>query len=117
MMEMKEAYQEKADAQLREWQEWIENFKSDPILIRAKQPGDQQGWMECLDNCHKVARIRLEELRSTREDHWELSKQAVERAMIELKKVLDESGAANSARIVQVQSSRAYVYEPFHRKG
>lgn len=116
-MGMKEAYQEKADAQLREWWGWIEEYKSNPIQAGLKHREVQQRWNERLDDCHRIATSRLAELRASREERWELAKQAVERAMIELKKVLDESGAGSAGKILQLQSSRSYMYDPFHRKG
>lgn len=114
-MGMKEIYQEKADAQLRDWQMWIENYKSDPTV--ARKPGDRQRMAERLDDCQRIAQIRLKELSASKAEHWELAKQAVERAMIDLKQVLDESGAANAGRFLQLDTLRSHIYEPFHRKG
>jgi hypothetical protein len=37
--------------------------------------------------------------------------------MIDLKKLLDDSGAGQIGRAIQLQASRAHVYEPFSRKG
>ncbi len=116
-MEIREIYQEKADAQLHEWQEWIENFKADPGLYGMRRTPGWQQMAERLDDCQRIARVRLEELRSARSERWELAKQAVERAMIDLKKALDESGAGQAGRSVQLQTSRSHVYEPFSRRG
>lgn len=115
-MSLREIYQEKADAQLHEWQEWIEYYKSEPILSGASRQNQQQ-MSERLDDCLRIARARLEELQGAQDERWELSKQAVERAMIDLKKVLDESGAGQAGRAIQLHTSRASVYEPFSRKG
>ncbi len=116
-MEVREIYQEKADAQLHEWQERIENYKSDPGLYGTRKTANWQQMSERLEDCQRIARVRLEELRSSRDERWELAKQAVERAMIDLKKVLDESGAGQAGRSVHLQTSRAHVYEPFSRRG
>lgn len=116
-MGMKEIYQDKADAQLHEWQEWIENYKTDPGISGTRGPADHQLLSERLEDCQRIARIRLQELRSSHDEHWELAKQAVERAMIDLKRVLDESGVEQTGRSLHLQSSRAHVYEPYFRKG
>jgi hypothetical protein len=70
-----------------------------------------------LEDSHRIARFRLEELRAAQDETWELSKQAVERAMIDLKKVLDESGAGQAGRLLHLQTSRVHLYEPFSKRG
>jgi hypothetical protein len=116
-MGMKEAYQEKADAQLREWHNWIERTKFDPTILKVKKPTEQQRVVERLEDCLRIAHIRLKELRSSQDERWELSKQAVERAMIDLKIALDESGASRTGKIVELQVGRAHAYEVYVRKG
>lgn len=116
-MGMKEAYQEKADAQLREWRAWIDNYRSVSRSSFARSAAERQRVMDRLEAFHHVACGRLEDLRLSQEEHWEFAKQAVERAMIDLKRALDESGAATVGRIVEVQANRSYIYDPFERKG
>jgi hypothetical protein len=116
MMGLKEAYQEKADAQLREWQTWIDHIKYEPVLYPSNLQKEPQ-MVERLDEFHKIALARLDELCSAQEEQWELAKQAVERAMIDLKRALDESGTAQVGRAVPLQNSRVHVYETFFRKG
>jgi hypothetical protein len=116
-MGMKEAYQEKADAQLREWHGWIEHTKYDPTVLKARKTAEQQRTVERLEDCHRIARVRLDELRYSQEERWELAKQAVERAMIDLKKALDESGASTAGKNVELIVGRAHIYEVYHRKG
>jgi len=116
-MGLREIYQEKADAQLHEWREWIENYRSEPAISAIRKASNRQLMMERLEDCQRIAQIRLEELRSSQDERWELAKQAVERAMIDLKKLLDESGAGQVGRLLQLDTSRSHVYEPFGRKG
>lgn len=116
-MSLKEAYQEKAEAQLREWQTWIDQYKADPMPAILAARGDRQRISERLEDYHRVARIRLKELGAAQDDRWELSKQAVERAMIELKHVLDESGAGLAARYVPLETSRPQVFEVLQKRG
>lgn len=124
-MNVRTTYQEKADAQLHEWREWIENYKKDPEVSGVKQGSSLSGgsresrqqMVERLEDSHRIARFRLEELRAAQDETWELAKQAVERAMIDLKKVLDESGAGQAGRLLHLQTSRVHQYEPFSKRG
>lgn len=119
----KEAYQEKADSQLQEWQAWIEQYKSDSFSQRSAKSTTHQGlndrarMLDRLEDCQRIAQVRLSELRSSNDGRWELAKQAVERALIDLKQALDESGAGDSKRLLQLQTNRSHVYEPFQRRG
>lgn len=113
----RENYQEKVDAQLHEWQEWIQFYRADHVVGTPRLTTNHQQMLERLDVCHQAAKNRLEELRSAQGVHWELSKQAVERAMIDLKKLLDESGAAQAGRSLSLQTNRSYIYEPFSKRG
>jgi len=105
-MGVKEAYQIKADSQLCEWQGWIEQYKT----------SDGAGDYQRLEQAYQTARSRLNDLSTSSDDRWEFSKQAVERAMIDLKRLLDESGAAQNARYLTLQTSRSYAYQPFYRR-
>jgi hypothetical protein len=116
-MRMKEAYQEKADAQLREWRVWIDRYKADSMTVPTANFAEGRRLAERLEDCHRIARIRLDDLCSSQDDHWESAKQAVERAMIELKQALDESGATRKGKSLQLEATRSYVYEPFSRRG
>ena len=77
-MTLKEAYQEKADAQLREWQERIERIKAYSSTARHNQTSNTQRAFERLVDCCHIAQLRLDELRASREERWEFAKQAVE---------------------------------------
>lgn len=113
-MDLKQAYQDKASAQLCEWHTWVERFKNEHM------PGsheDQHRKIARLDDCLQIASARLEELTASHESRWELAKQALERAMIDLKVALDDSGAVRAGRFLQIEASRAHAYEPFQRRG
>jgi hypothetical protein len=116
-MSLRKSYQDKADAQLHEWQGWIEDYQSELLLPETSRRVNQQQMRERLEDGLRIAHIRLEELRGAQEERWELSKQAVERAMIDLKRLLDESGAGQAGRAIPLQTSRARAYEPFSKKG
>lgn len=113
-MDVKQAYQDKANAQLCEWRNWIERYKSEHGSANHEE---QARKVARLDDCLKIASGRLEELCSSQESRWELAKQALERAMIDLKMALDDSGAVRAGRFLQIEASRAHAYEPFQRRG
>ena len=116
-MGVREKYQEKVDAQLHEWREWIEHYKAGSLIHDFTEPANRQQLMEQLENRQQAAQTCLEELQVSTDEKWELSKQAVERAMIDLKRLLDESGVAHVGRSLSLQTSRSHVYEPFSKRG
>ncbi len=116
-MGVREKYQEKVGAQLREWQEWIDNYKIEPAFRELRNNAERELNIERLINSQQNAQTCLEELCSTQNERWELGKQAVERAMIDLKRLLDESGAAHAGRSLSLQTSRSHVYGPYARRG
>lgn len=113
----REAYLKKVDAQLSEWQGWIEHYSKNPGRFAQQDQSIHQWFLERLVESYQAARRSLEYLGDSREPHWELAKQAVERSMIDLKRLLDESGAAHNAKRLPLQRSRKHVYEPFEWKG
>jgi hypothetical protein len=115
-MGWKEAYQEKANAQLKEWQEWIDQYEASPAPARRGKTLDHSRTMQRLNDCYLTAQSRLNELPAARGEKWEAAKEAVEQAMIDLKRALDESGAGQARRHLQLQTSRNHIYEPFGRK-
>jgi hypothetical protein len=116
-MRLREAYQQKAEAQLFEWKGWIERVK-EGADGGAGRHFERQRIVERLEDNYRIARVRLEELRLSREERWEFAKQAVERAMIDLKRALDESGVGEKAGVAPLQINRSHVREPYlHRKG
>jgi hypothetical protein len=116
-MNLREYYQEKVDAQLHEWKEWIDNYRADAAQISGKTAAEQQRLLDKLEACHQAAWLRLQELRQTDEKGWNLAKQAVERALIELKKSLDESGAAQAGTLLSLHPNRSHLDEPFWKRG
>jgi hypothetical protein len=114
-MSEKEAYQEKAGARLREWYTWIEQLKTMPPGAQLRQVPDRMRILQRLEDCYQIARMRLEELSLAEDGRWEFAKQAVERAMIELKKAFDASGAVRVGKRMQLEPNRSHVYKPFQK--
>lgn len=115
-MSLKEAYQEKADAQLREWGKRVDHMKNNPKVAHPEHHTIEQWTFERLEDFCHIAQLRLDELRTSRDERWEFAKQAVERAMIDLKRALDETGSGSANRIVKLHTGREHVYEPFQHK-
>jgi hypothetical protein len=109
-MSMREAYLEKVRAQLAEWQTWIEQYR------QTEMDGQAERMLQRLEDSCQVACCQLETLQSAHGSAWESTKQAVECALIELKQLLDESGAGQAGQHLVIQSSRAHAFEPFPRK-
>jgi hypothetical protein len=115
-MEMRETYQKKASAQLYEWQAWINRLKRESTTRDGVKFAEQQQVIENLENYHRQVRVCLDELKAAQESHWELAKQGVERAMIDLKQALDKTGPDHTGRSLELQDSRNRASEPFFRK-
>lgn len=115
-MGVREAYLEKAEAQLHVWQAWIEIFKSNPNIAQTRKRIDLQSLIRQLDASFQNACARLDGLRKSRMEDWEFAKEALERAMIDLKRVLDKSGACRVGGYVRLRANRLHQFEPFERK-
>lgn len=119
-MRLQDAYHQKADAQLREWQVWIEQIKAGGSLNDHPTVRSSEGLraVNRLDDCYHIAQVRLDELRSASEECWEKAKRDLEQALIDLKQALDVFGGGSVGRSVPLQADRSRVFEPFyHRRG
>jgi hypothetical protein len=83
-MGMKEAYQEKMDARLREWQAKIDELKARADQAGAEQKMAYYEQIESLRARQQKAQAQLNELRSAGEDAWEDVKAGVELAWQDL---------------------------------
>jgi hypothetical protein len=91
-------------------------MRVDLYYFDSHRPYHQQRAFERLDDCYRIARVCLDELRTSQDERWEFAKQAVERAMINLKRALDESGTQKAEKFLQLNTNRDHIYEPFHDK-
>lgn len=114
---MREAYQEKAAVQLHEWGMWIDQYRRSIAQLSQVGSEKQTRLVERLDDSHREAGNLLNELRASPADRWDASKELVEQAMVDLKKILDESGAGLAAKPLSLEAGRGYLYEPFQRRG
>lgn len=117
-MTLRDAYSQKTDAQLRDWLAWIEAVKLRAGNRQFARADDQRRAVARLEDCYQLARLRHNELRSSSQAHWEPAKQALEKAMIDLKSALDATGVDQVGKYTQLQPDRSHIFEPFPpRKG
>jgi hypothetical protein len=92
-MHMKEAYQEKIEAQLREWAVAIDHLKARADEGRDRATSAYYEQLELLRQKQVTAQQRLEELQRGGEDAWEHLKQGMEQAWHDLKQAIDAARA------------------------
>jgi len=90
-MSKKEAYQDKIDAQLREWSSKIDelNAKADKATAEAKIEYYEQ--IEELRSKQTAAQTKLHELRNSGEQAWEELKPGLEHAWDDLKTSVEKA--------------------------
>jgi len=90
-MGMKEAYQDKMEAQLREWQAKIDVLKAKADKAGTEQRIKYHERIEKLRTQKKAAEAKLAELRNASEGAWEDLKTGVEMAWEDLKLAVEEA--------------------------
>jgi uncharacterized coiled-coil DUF342 family protein len=92
-MGMKQVYQQKMDARLREWQAKIDELKARADQAGAEQKLEYYEQIESLRARQQKAREQLDELRSAGEDAWEDVKAGVELAWQDLQDAFQRAAA------------------------
>ena len=92
-MGLKEAYIEKLDAQLRQWNAQIDLLKAKADKAEAGAKIELHKQLNTVRAQQEAAQAKLKELRAVSEDAWETLKDGAERAWRELK-VAVESAAS-----------------------
>ncbi len=87
----KEAYQEKLEAQLREWTAKIAELKAKADKAKAEVKMEYVEQIEKLRIQQAAAEAKLQELRQSGEQAWEDLKPGLERAWKELKTAVDHA--------------------------
>ena len=85
MTDKRKAYEEKLDAQLKEWNAQIALLKAKVENAKADAKIDHYKTIETLQAKQDAARTKLQELRSAGDDAWEDLKTGAENVWIELK--------------------------------
>jgi chromosome segregation ATPase len=86
----KEAFQEKLEIQLREWDKKIDSLKG---KAKAELRHDFEGQLEALRAQRAAAHDKLQELRQRSGDAWEDLKEGAEKAWDEMQKAIDSIAA------------------------
>ncbi len=93
-MGKKEAYQEKVQAQLREWKADIEKLMARADKAKAEGKIEFYERAERLNAKYQTALKRSQEMKEAGEDKWEAFKTGVEVALGEVKEALKNNGAS-----------------------
>lgn len=85
MSDKRKAYEEKLDAQLKEWNAQIALLKAKAENAKVDAKIDHYKTIETLQAKQDAARTKLQELRSAGDDAWEDLKSGAENVWTELK--------------------------------
>lgn len=88
-MTEKQAFQQKLEAQLKEWDAKLEELKSKAQEAKTEIRADYEKQLEILASKRDLARTKVLELRQRTEDAWEDLKGGTEKAWEEMRKTLD----------------------------
>ncbi|MHB9103168.1 MAG: DUF2934 domain-containing protein [Sulfuricella sp.] len=88
-MTEKQAFQQKLEAQLREWDAKLEELKSKAQNAKTEIRADYEKQLEILASKRDMARTKVLELRQRTEGAWEDLKGGAEKAWEEMRKALD----------------------------
>lgn len=90
-MENKKAYQERMEAELREWQAKIDVLKAKADKAQADQKLEYEEEIESLREKQEEVRERLEELQEAGEDAWQEVKAGLDAAWEEMRSATDRA--------------------------
>lgn len=93
-MGRKEAYQEKTQAQLREWKADVEKLMAQADKAKAEGKIEFYKRAETLNAKYQTALKRSQEMKEAGEDKWAEFKASVEAALGEVKEALKNNGAS-----------------------
>ena len=83
-MGLKEAYQEKLEAQLKEWSAKVKELQAKAGSAKADAKIELQKQLEGLHAKQEVAQEKLKEIKEASAAAWEKAKPGVEKAMTDL---------------------------------
>ncbi len=85
MMDQRKAYEEKFDAQLKEWRARIALFSAKADKAKAETKIEYCKTIDILQGKHDGARTKLKELRAASDDAWKDLKTGAENVWTEVK--------------------------------
>ena len=93
MTDKRKAYEEKFDAQLKEWSAEIALLKAKADKARAEAKIEYYKTIETLQGKQNVARTKLQELRAASDDAWEDLKTDAENVWTEVKSAFNSAAS------------------------
>lgn len=93
-MTAKQAYLEKAEARLKEWQAEIETLNAQAKMAKAEAKIEYQRRLDALSTKQRLAQQQLQELKEAGGETWETVKLKLERALSTLQQEFDQARAA-----------------------
>jgi hypothetical protein len=93
MPDKRKAYEEKFDAQLKEWSAQIALLKAKADTARAEAKIEYYKTIETLQGKQDAARTKLQELRSAGDDAWEDLKTGAEKVWADVKTAFQNSAS------------------------
>jgi hypothetical protein len=90
-MGMREAYQDKIEAQLKEWQARIDVLKAQAEKAAADEKAEYYADVEALRARQQEVRKKLDELRAASEEAWEDVRTGVETAWSDMKHAVERA--------------------------
>jgi hypothetical protein len=90
-MDERKAYEEKLDAQLKEWSAQIALLRAKADKAKAEVKVEYYKMIETLQGKQETARMKLEELRTAGDDRWEDYKTGGEETWAEIKAAFQEA--------------------------
>ena len=85
MKDKRKAYEEKLDAQLKEWNAQIALLKAKAANAEADAKIDYYKAIDTLEHKQDKVRTKLQELKTAGDEAWEAVKEGAEKAWVEVK--------------------------------
>jgi basic membrane lipoprotein Med (substrate-binding protein (PBP1-ABC) superfamily) len=89
LMTAKQAFQQKLDAQLTEWDAKFDQLKAKALGAKDEMHADYEKQLEALAEKRTAAQAKMQDLRLRTEDAWEDLKGGTEKAWDEMRNTLD----------------------------
>ena len=93
MTDKRRAYEEKLEAQMKEWNAQIDLLKAKADTAKAEAKVEYYARIEALQQKQDMARTKLQELRAAGDEAWEDLKAGVENAWDEVKSAFHDAAS------------------------
>ena len=91
MTDKRRAYEEKLEAQMREWNAQIDLLKARADTAKAEAKVEYYARIEALQQKRDKARAKLQELKAAGDEAWEELKAGAEKAWAEVKSAIHDA--------------------------